>query len=295
LVAIKTAKSRLFQNKTFVQTYLLVGHVTKDLLSDNSFITGGTVTYAAVVAKNLGWQPIIVTVAASDFRPPKYLADVDWRISPSPETLTFRNDYDSGGNRIQTIGPLAREMTPKDIPADCHQANLVHLCPLSPKLSASILDSFNNSLLVSTPQGWMRSWDAQGIVSLGDWPNATKILPKLQIAVISIEDIEGNWSIAEDWAKLVPVLVVTLGAEGCAVFYGGQRYIIPPRPSQPVDPTGAGDVFAAAFFIRYQETQDLWQSAYFANVTASIAIERPGPEGSPLRVEVEDYISQNPT
>ena len=69
---------------------------------------------------------------------------------------------------------------------------------------------------------------------------------------------------------------------------------VPPRPAEPTDPTGAGDVFAAAFFIRYHETDDLWQSAYFANVVASMAIERSGPEGVPARDEVEAYIAQHP-
>lgn len=276
------------------KTYLLVGHVTRDLLPNNRFTTGGTVTYASVVAKNLGWQPVIVTAAAPDFTPPAYLAHVDWRILPSPNTLTFRNEYDARGNRRQTIGPLARPIMPPDIPKDCQNAPVVHLCPLAQELGPEITSVFPNSLLVATPQGWMRQWDERGIVSLGGWQRADDILPKLQAAVLSIEDVEGNWSIAEEWAATVPILIVTLGEEGAAVFHGGQRQYVPPRPAQPTDPTGAGDVFAAAFFIYYQETGDLWQSVRFANVTASMAIERAGPEGAPLRHEVEAYMARHP-
>lgn len=277
------------------QTYLLVGHVTKDLLPDNSFTTGGTVTYATVVVKNLGWQPIVVTAAASDFTPPPYLASVDWRVLPSAETTTFRNQYDAQGNRRQTIGPLARPINQQDIPTDCRQAALVHLCPLAQELPPSITTAFGrNSVLVATPQGWMRQWDTQGLVSLGEWQGVNEILPRLSVAVISIEDVEGNWSIAERWASQIPVLIVTLGEKGCAIFSHSQRQTVPPRPVQPVDPTGAGDVFAAAFFIHFYETGNLWQSARFANVTASMAIERRGPEGVPNRSQVEAYLAQNP-
>lgn len=273
--------------------YLLVGTVTKDLLPEDRFTTGGTVTYAGVVVKQLNWQPVIITAAAPDFVPPAYLADADWRILPSPVTTTFRNIYTPQGRR-QTVGPIARSIGPTDIPADCQNISLVHLCPLAQDVEASITQVFSKALVVTTPQGWLRQWDANGLVSLGDWQGAAEILPKVQATVISIEDIEGNWTIAEKWAAQTSILIVTQDKEGCTIFYGGQRSTIPPRPAQPLDPTGAGDVFAAAFFIRYHETDDLGQSAYFANVTASMAIERLGPEGAPLRSEIEAYIAENP-
>jgi sugar/nucleoside kinase (ribokinase family) len=276
------------------KTYLLIGTVTKDLLSDNSFTVGGTVTYATTVVKALGWRPTVITTSAADFSPPPYLADVDWRIMPSTETTTFRNVYDAFGNRQQTIGPVARAINTADIPADCRTADLVHLCPLAQELAPSITTIFKNSLLMATPQGWMRQWDEQGLVSLGDWVGADEILPELKAAVISIEDIEGQWTIAENWAAKVSILIVTQGDEGCTIFHQGRKQSVSPRPAQPVDPTGAGDVFAAAFFIRYYETGNLWQSARFANVTASMAIERVGPEGVPSRKEIETYIAQNP-
>jgi sugar/nucleoside kinase (ribokinase family) len=272
--------------------YLLIGTVTKDLLPDDQFTTGGTVTYAGAVVNRLEWQPVIVT-AAADFTPPPYLADADWRILPSPATTTFRNIYTAQGRR-QTVGPIARSIGPLDIPADCRNISLVHLCPLAQDVEPAITALFENSLLVTTPQGWLRQWDANGIVSLGEWQSAPEILPKVQVTVISIEDIEGNWAIAEKWAAQTSILIVTQDKEGCTIFHRNQRWTVPPRPAHPTDPTGAGDVFAAAFFIRYHETDDLWQAAYFANVFASMAIERPGPEGIPSRDEVEAYIAQNP-
>lgn len=272
------------------QNYLLVGTVTKDLLPDGDFTIGGTVTYASVIVKNLGWQPIIVTTAASDFRPPSYLAEADWRILPSPETTTFRNEYDAYGHRRQTIGPVAQTIKTIDIPSDCRQAPLVHLCPLAQELEPSITSIFENSCLVATPQGWMRQWDKRGRVSLGEWVGAARLLPELQATVISLEDIEGDWTIAKNWATQVPILIVTQGKNGCTIFHQGQGYSVPSRSAQQVDPTGAGDVFATAFFIRFYETGNLWHSARFANVTASMAIERPGPEGAPGRDEIEAYI-----
>ena len=275
------------------QTYLLVGTVTKDLLPNDRFTTGGTVAYAGAVVKRLGWHPVIITAAAPDFIPPAYLAGADWHVLPSPATTTFRNVYTPQG-RQQTVGPIARSIGPDDIPVDCQNISLVHLCPLAQDVEPVITTVFNNSLLVTTPQGWLRQWDEQGVVSLGDWQGAAEILPKVQATVISIEDIQGNWAVAHSWAAQTSILIVTQDREGCTVFHQGQSLVVPPRPAEPTDPTGAGDVFAAAFFIRYHETDDLWQSAYFANVVASMAIERSGPAGVPARDEVEAYIAQHP-
>lgn len=275
------------------RTYLLVGHVTKDLLPDQGFTIGGTVTYASVVARNLGWQPRIITPAGVDFVPPAYLADLEWCILPSPETLTFRNLYDAHGSRTQIIGPFSSPVTAADISAACAEADLVHLCPLAPNIAPDIVTAFAGARLVSTPQGWLRRWDERGVVSLGDWLGAAEILPKLRAAVISIEDVEGNWHMAESWAARTSILVVTQGELGCTVIAGGEHLQVPPRPAQPIDPTGAGDVFAAAFFICLEETGDVWQAARFANVTASMAIERHGPEGAPDRSEIETYLQQH--
>ena len=82
---------------------------------------------------------------------------------------------------------------------------------------------FNNSLLVTTPQGWLRQWDEQGIVSLGDWQGAAEILPKVQVTVISIEDIQGNWAVAHNWAAQTSILIVTQDKEGCTVFHRGTK------------------------------------------------------------------------
>ncbi|MCB0193800.1 MAG: hypothetical protein KDJ65_17760 [Anaerolineae bacterium] len=276
------------------KSYLLIGHVTRDIMPNGEFTHGGTVTYGSVIAKKLKWNPVVVTAAGSDFRPLPFLVDIDWHIIPSPDTTTFRNTYDEDGNRQQVIGPIARPLNADDVPVAYLSAPIVHLCPLNEEVSTSMPSRFEKSLIVTTPQGWMRQWDEQGRVSRKEWRDAGELLPNVSASIISIEDIEGNWSIAEQWAVMAQVLIVTQGAEGCTIFNSGQRFQVPPRPAQPIDPTGAGDVFATAFAIRLKETGNLWEAARFANVTASMAIERNGPEGAPSRIEVENYLSDNP-
>ena len=272
------------------KTYLLIGHVARDVASDGRIVVGGTVSYAGVAAKRFGWQPVVVTAAAAGFQRPSYLDCMDWHILPSSHTTTFKNE-DGPQGRKQVVGPVARSITAADIPADCGQADVVHLCPIAQELDSSLVARFPDSFRVATPQGWMRHWNADGVVSLGDWRGAEQILPELDAAVVSIADIGGDWSLAERWARQIPILVVTQDKVGCRVYQRGEKRSFPARPARVSDSTGAGDVFAAAFFICLQETANPEESASVANVAASMALERPGPAGCPDRAEVEEYLA----
>jgi sugar/nucleoside kinase (ribokinase family) len=53
-----------------------------------------------------------------------------------------------------------------------------------------------------------------------------------------------------------------------------------------VDPTGAGDVFAACFLVRYQETGDPLEAAAFGACAASCAVEGVGATSLGDREEV---------
>jgi sugar/nucleoside kinase (ribokinase family) len=65
-----------------------------------------------------------------------------------------------------------------------------------------------------------------------------------------------------------------------------QAFRAPPQPE--IDPTGAGDIFAAVFFLRLKETGDAWEAARTATVLASSSITRPGLDGVPSREEILD-------
>jgi sugar/nucleoside kinase (ribokinase family) len=57
-----------------------------------------------------------------------------------------------------------------------------------------------------------------------------------------------------------------------------------------VDPTGAGDIFAAAFFTRLLKTRDPWEAARFATLLASYSVSRVGLQGIPTVKEIEECM-----
>lgn len=264
--------------------YLAIGHVARDLTPDGARL-GGSVAYAARTAQALGYAPGIVTACADDvdLLP---LAGLALHRLPVPHSTTFENLYGPEG-RTQFLRARATPLTPADVPLEWLRAPVVHLAPLAGELDPDLSLAFDGALLGLTPQGWLRGWDEAGRVHPRDWPEAAVLLPRASAVVLSVEDVRGEWALLERWAKLVQVLAVTEGPRGCTVFVRGQgarQFTAPPQAE--VDPTGAGDIFAAAFFIHLYETSDPWAAAVLANQLASVSVTRVGLAGTPTLEEV---------
>jgi sugar/nucleoside kinase (ribokinase family) len=112
--------------------------------------------------------------------------------------------------------------------------------------------------------------------------------------VLSLEDVGGDASLIDHYARHCRVTVVTEGYRGCSVLIGGERVQLSTRPANETDPTGAGDVFAAAFFVRLHETGDPIIAAKFANVAGSYSVEGMGVSAIPSRAVVEAWLDTNP-
>ncbi len=67
--------------------------------------------------------------------------------------------------------------------------------------------------------------------------------------VLSDEDVGGDKSLVAQYASQTRLLVVTHGTTGCTVYTQGQTRSLLAPPVHEIDPTGAGDIFAAVFFV----------------------------------------------
>jgi sugar/nucleoside kinase (ribokinase family) len=77
-------------------------------------------------------------------------------------------------------------------------------------------------------------------------------------------------------AKLVPIVVVKLGAEGAIAQRGNERFITPVLKVEAVDPVGAGDSFDAGFLSQYVRNADLSTCLNYANLAGAFSTTRPG-------------------
>jgi sugar/nucleoside kinase (ribokinase family) len=88
----------------------------------------------------------------------------------------------------------------------------------------------------------------------------------------------------------VRVMVVTEGAAGARVYWNGDVRSIRPPQVEELESTGAGDIFAAAFFIRHHHTRDPWEAARFATQVAAQSVTRRGLESAPTQDEMMEAL-----
>jgi adenosine kinase len=78
----------------------------------------------------------------------------------------------------------------------------------------------------------------------------------------------------------VEFTVVTLGADGVAVYHEGEEYkVASVPPKQIFDPTGAGDAFRGGFLTGYSRGWDWKTCAQMGALTATYCLESDGPQG----------------
>jgi sugar/nucleoside kinase (ribokinase family) len=95
--------------------------------------------------------------------------------------------------------------------------------------------------------------------------------------------------VALSLGEVAPVVVVTLGGDGCVVAADGQAEHLPAHPARVVaDTTGAGDAFAAAFVCEYVRCGDTCVAASAAARVAAAVVEQVSPrlEGSRPSISV---------
>jgi hypothetical protein len=267
--------------------YLLIGHITQDITEEGPRL-GGTITFSSLTARVLGLRVGIVTSWGGEI-PLGPLSDFPLVNVPAVNSTTFENIATPEG-RIQFIYHVANTLDLNLIPEPWLKTPIVHLGPVAQEVEPGLIRRFSNAFVGVTPQGWLRSWDASGRVSPCEWPEAAFVLQQAGAAVISSEDVGGDEARIEELASACRVLAVTENSEGVRLFWNGDVRRFRSTALKEVDATGAGDIFATAFFFRLYSTRDPWEAARFATQLATISVTRPGLEGIPTEADIQDCL-----
>jgi sugar/nucleoside kinase (ribokinase family) len=132
----------------------------------------------------------------------------------------------------------------------------------------------------------MRRWGDDGQVLPAPWESAESILPHADAVVLSEEDVGGDVGLIARWAEQTRILALTRGARGCRIYVSGRAQDIPAPQVTEVDPTGAGDVFAAIFFTQLWQGGDPWSAARTASCIAAASVTRRGMASVPTQEEI---------
>jgi hypothetical protein len=295
--------------------YVTVGHVTVDVLStDGSRRPGGGAFYSALQAARLGLRALIVTQGSPpelEALLAPYRSELELHILPAPATTTLRTSW-SGARRSQRLlawaGPIARAVEV--------DTRILHFAPVARETTGAWRGDaeFVGLTPQGLVRGWARGDELHGnahgnrrprgageprgngelrrdddtgelgaeihSVALPSDPDLLNaLLPReCSAVVISEQERAACGPLLTMAAASGAVLAITAGAGATSVQPPGGEItrVQAPAVIEPRDDLGAGDVFAAAFFVSLHEGFSPTRAAALGNAAAAIRVEGVG-------------------
>ena len=270
-----------------------IGHVSRDTIRIGERIErlpGGAAYYLTLTLRCLGRAAAVLTKLAVQDEPELLgeLRDQGAAVIalPSPRTTLLENRYDSedSGRRAQRVSAVAAPFEAPDL--GTLRARVFHLGPLTNR------DMDEGFVKAVAARGEV-SLDAQGLVREVEGgvivprpcSHAEESLSHVSVLKVDASEallLSGESDIdlaARCLAGLGPrEVVVTLGDGGALLCCEGRlRHVPAVRVAEPVDPTGCGDTFMAAYLHRRLAGEDPLRAARFATAVAALALQRSGP------------------
>lgn len=269
--------------------YVAVGHVTCDVFADGGrklHQPGGTAFYSALQAARLGLRTLILTQGVpsqiKDLLAP-YSDELTVRVIAATQT-TMLETHGVGATRSQRVlawaGPIVERLA--------IDARILHLAPIAQETPASW--DGEAAFVGVTAQGLVRDWpDGEvGAVEL----DSTLLPDRFDAAVISEHErhvCDALFSTAHAFGACV---AVTAGSSPTTLRLGEDVVKIKAaRVPNVRDELGAGDVFAAAFFVALAEGRQPLAAAAFANTAAAVRIAGQGPGAIGTRARIEALLA----
>lgn len=276
--------------------YVAIGHVTVDVLvdpdGDERRQPGGGAFYSGLQAARLGLRTLLITRGNPDelqLLLGPYAKELDLAVTPAAQTTTLET-RGAGHERRQRLCAWAGPILPADAQAAMRAPGtlVTHLAPIAREMPAQWpSDRISVGLLCLTPQGLVRHWAHDG--EIHNCPVDTAALPRhIDAAVISTAERVS----CKPLLGRVPVIAVTAGEGPTTIALDGKNVsqIAPAPVNGAHDDLGAGDVFAAAFFVAIAEGLTPLQAARRGNAAAAVRISCQGPDAIGDRYAIERQL-----
>ena len=172
--------------------------------------------------------------------------------------------------RAPTTSSSSRCPTPGATPTCCCSARSPASCPASAPPRSTPAAS------APSPRATCARSTTTASSARAEWVRPERDLLGVHVLFLSEHDLPDADARARELLSSVPIVALTRGWRGLTLLTRDAVHDVPSLPRPEVDPTGAGDVFAAAFLVRYHETGDPLEAAAFAACAASCAVEGVG-------------------
>jgi hypothetical protein len=265
--------------------YTTVGHVTIDVLDDGSRRAGGTAFYSALQAARLGLRTLIVTQglpAELEQLLDPYRDELELTVLPAPSTTTLLT-AGYGSDRTQRVlawaGPIAEELA--------LDTAILHLAPVARETPSRWCGPA--AFVGLTPQGLVRQWDhsAGEITHFQSDAAAVALAEHCHALVVNQAERASCTELIAAAGAAGALIAVTDGNAPVTILAPAVHRLQVPVLNEPVDDLGAGDVFAAAFFVAVSEGRSALDAARFANAAAAVRMHGADADAIGARGAIE--------
>lgn len=281
--------------------YLVIGHITADLQANGEVVLGGTALYSALAAARLGARVAVLTRGVfgqevAGMNVPSlapYAGEISIIVQDADAPTTFVNEFQAD-RRVQTIRHWAGPIDLRGLPPHWRNAKIVHLGPVADEIDPRQCTGLTTGFLGITPQGWMRDWprESGGKVRHMHLRLPGELMGRIDCAIVSIEELVYTREVVERVGER-RLSVVTMDKNGARVIAGGQAIELPGFNVKAKDLNGAGDVFAAAFFLKAADkTVSARTAGRFANAVAALSLREVGVGSIPSKKEIDALLEE---
>jgi hypothetical protein len=278
--------------------YTTLGHVTIDVLDDGTRQPGGTAFYSALQAARLGLRTLIITqgeerVLRALLDP--YRDELDLTVLQAPCTTTLQTSG-SGSGRTQRVLAWAGRLG-GDIDVD---STILHVAPVAREAP----DRWRGSaeFVGLTPQGLVRDWsEAGGEISIRESAPSANVTPaqRRDAGALLAERCDALVVSEHERASCAQMIAAAGGGGAVVAVTAGPRpntILLPggevlevdvPTIENACDDLGAGDIYAAAFFVALAEGAAAQGAAAFANAAAAVRMRQLGAPAIGTRSAIE--------
>ncbi|MBN2494174.1 MAG: carbohydrate kinase family protein [Deltaproteobacteria bacterium] len=259
---------------------LAVGHVTHDRVADE-ILPGGCAYYAARVWAGLGGSACLASVVGEDFRCDAALEGLALLLRRAGSTTVFANFYPPGAARVQFVESIAPHVEPAGLPERWLRPDVLFLGPVMGEIDiAAWKQACRPRLVAIGVQGFVRQaaplapeiTDSLKVIPRL-WQPSSELLAGVDVACLSEEDLAGQEGLLDRLTASVPLVALTRERRGCDLIEKRARCWVGIHPSRVVDPTGAGDSFAAGLLFGLARGLPVRDAGRLGAAAASIVIE----------------------
>lgn len=183
-------------------------------------------------------------------------------------------------------------------------ARIVHITGVTLALSKSCRAAIHTLIQWAHEEGALVSLDPNLRLKL--WPAQAyqqailELLPQVDVFLPGVSEgqlllgMDDSQDIARAAIRQgVRTVAVKLGKDGCLVATADAQHVVPGFSVPVIDPTGAGDAFAAGFLAGILEGLPLEECGRFGNAAGALAVTVPGDvEGLPDREELQAMLER---